>query len=149
REMPAEKETFVTLILNAAPMLGGAAMPQAARFVIAEGEPMLEAVTAASASPGQYNLWVRAKGAPALDAVIAQLERFTPLLRARIVGSESVTRDVARTRLLTPARERIATPIEGLFLCGGEAEPVEALSGRAGRLAAALATAYTARRKTP
>jgi phytoene dehydrogenase-like protein len=149
RETPAEKETFVTLILNAAPVLGGTQLAQAARFVIAEGEPMLEAVAAESASHGQNMLWVRAKGAPALDAVIAQLERFTALLRGRIVASESVTRDVARSQLLTPARERIATPIEGLFLCGGEAEPVEALSGRAGRLAAALATAYTARRKKP
>ena len=149
RETQAEKETFVTLTLNAAPALGGAHLAQAARFVIAEGEPVLEAAAAASASPGQYNLWVRAKGAPPLDAVIAQLERFTPLLRSRIVGSESVTRDAARSQLLKPARERIATPIEGLFLCGGEAEPVEALSGRAGRLAAALATAYTARRKKP
>jgi len=149
REMQTEKETFVALTLNAAPTLGGAQLAQAARFVIAEGEPVLEAAVAASASPGQYNLWIRAKGTPSLDAVIAQLERFTPLLRSRIVGSESVTRDVARAQLLKPARERIATPIEGLFLCGGEAEPVEALSGRAGRLAAALATAYTARRKKP
>ncbi len=149
REAPAQKETFVSLTLNAAAMLGGAQIAQAARFVIAEGEPMLEAVSAAAASPGQYNLRIRAKGAPTLDAVIAQLERFTPLLRSRIVGSESVARDVPRAQLLTPARERIATPIEGLFLCGGEAEPVEAICGRAGRLAASLAMAHAARRKTP
>ena len=110
---------------------------------------MLEAAAAPSASPGQYNLWIRAKGAPALDAVIAQLERFAPLLRSRVVASESTVRDVARSALLEPAQARIATPIEGLFLCGGEAEPVEALSGRAGRLAAALATAQAARRNPP
>jgi phytoene dehydrogenase-like protein len=147
REAQAGNETFVTLTLNATPVLGSVSLPQAARFVIAEGEPMLEAVTSPSASPGQHMLWAHAKGAPTLDAVVAQLERFSPLLRGRIVGSESLTRGVPRAQLLKPARERIATPIEGLFLCGGEAEPVEALSGRAGRLAAGLATAYTARRK--
>jgi phytoene dehydrogenase-like protein len=143
RTAQVDHETFVTLTLNAAPMLGGLA--QAARFVIAEGEPALEAI-AAAASPGQHALWVRAKGTPTLDAVIAQLERFAPLLRGRIVDSDIATRAVPRSRLVETAYARIATPIEGLFLCGGEAEPVEALSGRAGRLAAEHATAYTARR---
>jgi phytoene dehydrogenase-like protein len=143
RVAPVDHETFVTLTLNAAPMLGG--LPQAARFVIAEGEPALEAI-AAAASPGQHTLWVRAKGTPTLDAVIAQLERFAPLLRGRIVDSDIASRAVPRSRLGEPAHARIATPIGGLFLCGGEAEPVEALSGRAGRLAAEHATAYTARR---
>lgn len=145
RTAPVDHETFVTLTLNAAPMLGGTSLPQAARFVIAEGEPVLEAIAAAG-SPGQHTLWVRAKGRPTLDAVIAQLERFAPLLRGRIVGSDILTRDLPRSRLVEPAQARIATPIEGLFLCGGDAEPVEALSGRAGRLAAEQATAYTARR---
>ena len=130
-------------IVRDADMLGG--LPQAARFVIAEGEPALEAI-AAAASPGQHPLWIRAKGTPTLDAVIAQLERFAPLLRGRIVDSDIAMRGVPRSRLVEPAHARIATPIEGLFLCGGDAEPVEALSGRAGRLAAEHATAYTARR---
>jgi phytoene dehydrogenase-like protein len=148
RAAPAGQETFVTLTLNAAPALGGVSLPPAPRFVIAEGELALEAV-AASASPGQHTLWVRAKGTPTLDAVTQQLERFAPLLRGRIVASDIVTRDVPRNQLLDPASARVATPIEGLFLCGGDAEPVEALSGRAGRLAAGSAMAYTARRKTP
>jgi phytoene dehydrogenase-like protein len=148
RAVPTGKETLVTLTLNAAPALGGGSVPAAARIVIAEGEPALEAVTVASATPGQHILMVRAKDSPTLDAVIAQLERFTPHLRGRIVASSLETRDVPRTRLLQSARERIATPIQGLFLCGGDSEPVSAVSGRAGRLAAAFANARAAQRKT-
>jgi phytoene dehydrogenase-like protein len=132
RTAPAQKETLVVFTLNAEPALA----PAGARFVVAEGEPALEAAVAASALPGQHVLSVRAKGLASVDAITAQLERFIPLLRGRIVGTQTGERDVAQTRLLESARTRIATPIRGLFLCGSGAEPMDALSGRAGRLAA-------------
>lgn len=42
-------------------------------------------------------------------------------------------------RLLAPAVRRIAMAQQGLFLCGADAEPLAALSGRAGRIAVRLA----------
>ena len=41
-------------------------------------------------------------------------------------------------RILAPWRSRLGTAIPGLFLCGASAEPVGAVSGRAGRIAAAM-----------
>jgi phytoene dehydrogenase-like protein len=41
-------------------------------------------------------------------------------------------------RLVASYEARIRTPIAGLYLCGRAAEPVDALSGRAGRIAAGL-----------
>jgi phytoene dehydrogenase-like protein len=136
RATPAHKETAAVFTLNASPAL----VPAGSRFVIAEGEPSLEAVVAASTLPGQHVLSVRAKGLASVDAILAQLERFIPLLRGRIVGSEAGALDVPQTRLLKSARARITTPIRGLFLCGRGAEPMDALSGRAGRLAADFVT---------
>ncbi|HEX4295040.1 MAG TPA: FAD-dependent oxidoreductase [Rhizomicrobium sp.] len=132
RAAPAQKETTAVFTLNAEPALA----PSGARFVVAEGETALEAVVAACALPGQHVLSVRVKGLAPVDAIVAQLEHFIPLLRGRIVGIQTGERDVAQTRLLESARTRIATPIRGLFLCGRGAEPMDALSGRAGRLAA-------------
>jgi len=132
RAAPAQKETTAVFTLNAEPALA----PSGARFVVAEGETALEAVVAACALPGQHVLSVRVKGLAPVDAIVAQLEHFVPLLRGRIVGTQAGERDVAQTRLLESARTRIATPIRGLFLCGRGAEPMDALSGRAGRLAA-------------
>jgi phytoene dehydrogenase-like protein len=40
--------------------------------------------------------------------------------------------------LLASYEARIRTPIAGLYLCGRTAEPVNALCGRAGRIAAGL-----------
>lgn len=132
RAAAAQKETTAAFTLNAEPTLA----PAGARFIIAEGEPALEAAVAASALPGQHVLSVRAKGLASVDAITGQLERFIPLLRGRIVDTQTGERDVAHTRLLESARVRIATPIRGLFLCGSGAEPMDALSGRTGRLAA-------------
>ena len=42
------------------------------------------------------------------------------------------------TRLLASYEGRMRTPVAGLYLCGETAEPVNAVSGRAGRLAAGL-----------
>ena len=41
-------------------------------------------------------------------------------------------------RLLASYEARIRTPIAGLYLCGRAAEPVNAMCGRAGRIAAGL-----------
>lgn len=40
--------------------------------------------------------------------------------------------------MVSPWRARIETPLKGLYLCGEAAEPVPCLSGRAGRIAAAI-----------
>lgn len=45
-------------------------------------------------------------------------------------------------RALLSWRERIATPVAGLFLCGPAGEPFPVLSGRAARFAAAMAHAH-------
>jgi phytoene dehydrogenase-like protein len=41
-------------------------------------------------------------------------------------------------RLMSAYGPRVWTPIPGLFLCGTGAEPVSAISGRAGRIAAQM-----------
>jgi len=40
-------------------------------------------------------------------------------------------------RLLADWRARVETPVKGLILCGAAADPVGAVSGRGGRMAAA------------
>ncbi|HTT98016.1 MAG TPA: NAD(P)/FAD-dependent oxidoreductase [Rhizomicrobium sp.] len=116
------------------------------------------------APPGQHLLSVRVQGLPLMPAdgwpalsvklverVTAALERHTAHLRARIVGLDvQVPREeepFSGARLASSYRARIATPVEGLFLCGVAAEPVNAVSGRAGRLAAGIAQAWLAREK--
>lgn len=133
RAAPNARETTFRFTLNAAPGFAGG------RQVIAEGEPALEAVVLPASQAGQHLVRVRAKGEVDADAVTAQLERFAPQLRSRIVATERHVRDVLAPRLLEPARARVATPIEGLLLCGGDAEPMDAVCGRAARLAAAVA----------
>jgi phytoene dehydrogenase-like protein len=135
RAAPAAQETAFVFTLNAAPDFP---RPDA-RFVIGEGEPALEAVVTPSSSPGQHLLTVTARGAPTDDAVIARLERVAPRLGSRIVGTERRTRNMLVPRLMESAADRIATPIAGLTLCGRDAEPMDAISGRAGRLAAFIA----------
>jgi phytoene dehydrogenase-like protein len=133
---PAQKQTHIVFTLNAAPEFPVAGP---ARYVIAEGEPSLEAIVMPSPVAGQHVLIVRAKGTADEDKIIAQLERFAPRLRGRIVGRETRLCDAPAMHLLSPAKTRIATTIEGLFLCGADAEPMAAVSGRAGRLAADFA----------
>jgi phytoene dehydrogenase-like protein len=132
RAAPRRRETVFVFTLNAAPEF-----PQhGARLIATEGAPALEAVVTTSALPGQHLLAVRAKAETSADDVVAQLERFTPHLKGRIVSCETSVRDVLAPHLFDPAAARIATPIKGLFLCGADAEPMAAVSGRAGRLAA-------------
>jgi phytoene dehydrogenase-like protein len=81
---------------------------------------------------------------------IATLDRCAHGLARHIVGAQILTPDdiAAREgdecvesveRMLSPWSSRIVTPIDGLFLCGGASEPGGAVSGRAARIAAALA----------
>ena len=52
---------------------------------------------------------------------------------------------VGGKRLLSSYSQRSGTPIDGLFLCGGDIEPMDGISGRAGRIAAGIANAFLAR----
>jgi len=84
--------------------------------------------------------------------VLGTLESFAPGLKDRVLGSRVFTPDHAVTRwdggaslfaspvarLLASYEARIRTPIGGLYLCGRAAEPADAISGRAGRIAAGL-----------
>jgi phytoene dehydrogenase-like protein len=83
--------------------------------------------------------------------VLAMLEDFAPGLRNRVLAHRVVTpgdeilngsmpaSTSSITRLLASYEARIRTPIAGLYFCGSSAEPVSAVCGRAGRLAANLA----------
>jgi phytoene dehydrogenase-like protein len=82
--------------------------------------------------------------------IVTALDNFAPGLKGRIIDIRMVTpadttprlRENPVARLLAPYGARVATPIDGLYLCGGSAEPASAISGRAGRIVArqALAT---------
>ncbi len=73
---------------------------------------------------------------------LATLDRFAPGLVPKVVDIRSFTpreldEDAATpARMLAPWRNRMLTAIPGLILCGADAEPMAALSGRAGRHAA-------------
>jgi phytoene dehydrogenase-like protein len=84
--------------------------------------------------------------------VLATLESFAPGLRDRVNACHIVTPEhdgnhvegevslfaSPGARLLASYEARIRTPIAGLYLCGRAAEPVNVMSGRAGRIAAGL-----------
>lgn len=84
--------------------------------------------------------------------VLALLEGFAPGLAERLMavdvllpcdmadryGSREGEDTEVLRKLLTPHAARVTTPLEGLFLCGDNVEPGNALSGRAGRVAARL-----------
>jgi phytoene dehydrogenase-like protein len=86
--------------------------------------------------------------------VVAALGRHIPGLSRNLVAIDVLTPDDARERfgvddafggrvtaerLLAGWRERLATPVAGLVICGASADPVGAVSGRSGRLAAKFA----------
>jgi phytoene dehydrogenase-like protein len=146
-----------------------AAAESAAREHNMPDEILIEAVvpTAADPSlapPGQHLLSVRVPGLPlaphggwpALPAalikrVTATLAHHIPHLRERMIGIDirlpSEEEPFSAARLASSYPARITTPIEGLFLCGTGAEPMNAVSGRAGRVAAGIAQAWLAREK--
>jgi phytoene dehydrogenase-like protein len=134
-------------------------------------EIVMEAVvpTAADpalAPPGQHLLYVRvpalpmnpkggwtAMSAKLVERIVATLQKHSPQLRARIVGidlylpdSSAAASTFSSGRLLSRYGQRIRTPIAGLFLSGSAAEPMDVVSGRAARIAAAHANAYLARK---
>ncbi len=93
--------------------------------------------------------WDAAKATLAAKA-IAALERATPGLARHVTGAQVLTPDDIAVRygeedgvtvehMVSDWPSRILTPIKGNFLCGGASEPVGAVSGRAGRIAAAFA----------
>ena len=175
----------VLLTLNALPAFNGIAVPQDARFVVADRLDSYAAAGAAAragrlpdelaiefvvpsaadralAPPGQHIVSALVRPVPSAAAagwdtmklqlaakVVAALEAHVSGL-ARHVGAAQVLSpaDIADRygvgdegfddiHVLSPWNSRTMTPIPGLFLCG--AEPVSAISGRAGRIAAALA----------
>jgi len=84
--------------------------------------------------------------------VLSLLENYAPGLNDRIINGFVITPDEFREnygadtcnanfleRLLAPYGERVRTSIKGLYLCGVDAEPVSAITGRAARAAASLA----------
>lgn len=76
----------------------------------------------------------------AAQAVLA-INRYVPGLARNIAHVEFrlSPRRADLARMLMPAGPRILTGMAGLYLCGDDAEPVAALSGRAARIAAGFA----------
>jgi phytoene dehydrogenase-like protein len=86
-----------------------------------------------------------------MKRVIATLEAYAPGIGERIVESVVLTPDdlTARYgtacgtpptvgRLLATYATRVRTPVRGVYLCGSAGEPVDVVSGTAGRAAASL-----------
>jgi phytoene dehydrogenase-like protein len=82
--------------------------------------------------------------------VLATLETFAPGFRERILSMSLVVPPDSLPlspfesaspveRLLRPYAARVTTPVAGLYLCGGAAEPATCISGRAGRIVANVA----------
>lgn len=97
-------------------------------------------------------------GVALLGRIVASLGGFDRSIKDRICHARIATPDDLHEafgelsispsveRLLSSARSRVETMVEGLFLCGANAEPVSAISGRAARTAARLAIAQHRRR---
>jgi phytoene dehydrogenase-like protein len=68
---------------------------------------------------------------PGFSREISNIEVFSPGIA---YGGDAVTVQ----SMLADAKHRIETPIEGLFLCGADAEVVPSISGRAARIAASF-----------
>ncbi|MBS0273702.1 MAG: NAD(P)/FAD-dependent oxidoreductase [Proteobacteria bacterium] len=80
--------------------------------------------------------------------VAGEIEKLAPGFSRAISHIEILSPDdiddgypVTVPRMLSNAAQRIEAPVAGLFLCGADAEPVPAISGRAARIAASLALA--------
>ena len=122
----------------------------ALRLGQAPREPALELVMFPTDAP--RTLTVRAwPVAPSYDrndlvrTVAAMIERhatgFTQAITNTDVLEPPDGEPFSAARLFAGAADRIETKVGGLLLCGIDAEPVHALSGRAARQAAALAVA--------
>lgn len=86
-----------------------------------------------------------------LRRVVTTLETYAPGIADRMIENCVATPDAfferygctapaapSIARLLAPHEARVRTPIPGVYLCGSAAEPANALSGTAGRVAANL-----------
>lgn len=109
--------------------------------LVAEG-PRRLVLTAPLAPVAPQEGWA-ALQAPFAAAAVHGLRRHLPGLPAALTGV-TVTPPKALARaglvqLLAPALTRATTRVDGLYLCGEEAEPVPSVSGRAGRFAAYFA----------
>lgn len=96
--------------------------------------------------------WQNAKVGLAAKA-LGIVNRHVPGVANRVVAAHVITPQELDDggvpphvrNLLAPWHARVGTPIEGLFLCGLDAEPYPAVSGRAGRIAAQRALAKVQR----
>ncbi len=81
-----------------------------------------------------------------VQSVLRTLEHHAPEITALIGGLALVPPKAGDlfepAHMLLSWRQRIVTPLRGLFLCGEAAEPVPAVSGRAARIAARFAADY-------
>ncbi len=111
---------------------------------------MLELVTIPPDSGSARLLGVRAWPVAAsydrnalVRTVTAMIERHAAGFAQAVVNCDVLEppdgEPFAVARLLGSAAARIGTPVGGLFLCGIDAEPVHAVSGRAARQAVAIA----------
>jgi phytoene dehydrogenase-like protein len=83
---------------------------------------------------------------PGLLRHIVAVDVLTPDdVRDRFDANDAFGSAVGAERMLADWRSRALTPIPGLILCGACADPAGAVSGRAGRIGAALAVAQGAR----
>ncbi|MEI9988903.1 MAG: hypothetical protein WDM86_02590 [Rhizomicrobium sp.] len=164
---PAEAFGAATLVFTLAPAFD-AGFASGTRTVIAERpetyETALAAIRLGTAPPepalelvmfaqdAARTLTVRAwPVAPSYDrnalvrTVTAMIERHATGFAQAITNTDVLEppqgEPFAVARLLAGAAARIETPVRGLLLCGIDAEPVHALSGRAARQAARIAVA--------
>jgi phytoene dehydrogenase-like protein len=97
---------------------------------------------AVTARPVPASLPAEQRARLAAQAVFA-LSRIIPGLAQAMTGVEVHLRPqrACLADLLAPPPARLVTPVKGLLLAGEDAEPLPAISGRAGRLAARLVLA--------
>jgi phytoene dehydrogenase-like protein len=129
----------------------------AARLGQMPQEPVLELILppaegAAEQLASRLMLCVRVWPVPIGDAFDRDVvvETVTAMIARRAPGFAAASCDVlpphaaapSVARLSASAEARVATPIPGLFLCGGEAEAADAISGRAARQAAHSALVF-------
>jgi phytoene dehydrogenase-like protein len=137
-------------------------------------EVTIPSVADSTAAPiGQHTVSVLAPFLPAvieggweahradlLKRVLGVLERYAPGFGVRVIERAVFTpKDIAArygiatpvapglARLLAPYEARVRMPVKALYLCGGAAEPADAIAGTAGRVAARLALAEIAASK--
>lgn len=135
-------------------------MPVAADPVLAPAGHHIVSVLVSPVPVAIAGGWHALKPVLAAQVVAALGHHFAGLAR-HLVAVEVLTPDDVRghygaedssggavdaQRLLADWRVRVATSVPGLVLCGADADPVGAVSGRGGRVAAAYVFAQGARR---